>query len=67
MLKKIILLFAFVVSFLLSEGKPAYQIKVKINGLSDTVCYLGNYYGDKPYIKDTTLLDSKGIGVFSCS
>ena len=65
MLKKIILLFAFVVSFLLSEGKPAYQIKVKINGLSDTVCYLGNYYGDKPYIKDTTLLDSKGIGVFS--
>ena len=36
--------------------KPAsgkYSIKIKVNGLKDTVCYLANYYGDKQYLKDT--------------
>ncbi|NTW33010.1 MAG: redoxin domain-containing protein [Bacteroidetes bacterium] len=45
--------------------KPKYTINVKIDGLKDTVCYLGNYYGDKQYIKDTAKIDSKGNCVFS--
>ena len=44
--------------------KPKYFIKVTIHGLKDTVCYLGNYYGDKQYIKDTAKVDSKGYCEF---
>jgi peroxiredoxin len=49
---------------LLIAGKPKFCIKVKFNGLADTTCYLGNYYGDKQYIKDTARIDSKGNCVF---
>lgn len=45
--------------------KPKYSFKVKVNGLKDTVCYLGHYYGDKQYIKDTAKVDSKGNFEFS--
>ena len=45
-------------------GKEGYNIKVKIKGLKDTVCYLGNYFGDKQYIRDTAKINSKGEGVF---
>lgn len=44
--------------------KPKYLIKATIHGLKDTVCYLGNYYGDKQYIKDTAKVDSKGYCEF---
>jgi peroxiredoxin len=40
--------------------KPKYLIKATIHGLKDTICFLGNYYGDKQYIKDTAKVDSKG-------
>jgi len=43
-----------------SADASGYDIKVKIKGLKDKVCYLGNYYGDKQYIKDTVRTDSKG-------
>ncbi len=45
-------------------GKPVYSIKVKFLNLKDTICYLGNYYGDKSVIKDTGRVDSKGICTF---
>ncbi len=54
-----LLLALFFISFSFA-GKPLYDIKVNIKGLKDTVCYLGNYYGDKQYIKDTAKVDSKG-------
>ncbi len=41
-----------------------YEIKVHINGLKDTVCYLGNHFGEKQYVKDTIRLDKNGWGVF---
>jgi len=28
----------------------AYEIKVKINGISDTVIYLGHHFGEKKYV-----------------
>ncbi len=37
-------------SFSANDG---YKIKIKFNGLKDTVCFLGNYFGDKQYYKDT--------------
>ena len=54
------ILLVLIIPALLIAGKPKYSIKVKINGIKDTVCYFGNYYGDKQYIKDTAKVDSKG-------
>lgn len=58
------LLFALFIALFSFAQKPFYDIKVKITGLKDTVCYLGNYYGDKQYIKDTARVDSKGMCEF---
>lgn len=41
-----------------------YKIDVTISDLSDAEIYLGYYYGDKTYVKDTTRLDNKGNGTF---
>ncbi len=43
---------------------PGYSIKVRIKGLSNTKCYLGNYYGDKQYVKDTVKVDANGKFTF---
>ena len=42
-----------------------YEIKVRIEGLKDTICYLGNHYGDKQYIDDTVRVDHDGWMTFS--
>lgn len=41
-----------------------YGIKVKLNGLKDTSCYLAYHFGDKQYLKDTAKVDSKGNMIF---
>jgi thiol-disulfide isomerase/thioredoxin len=41
-------------------AKSKYTIKGRVEGLKDTVIYLGNYYGKSPYYNDTTRVDSKG-------
>lgn len=46
------------------EKNKGYEIEVKINGLKDTVCYLGYYYADKQYILDTNKVDANGHCVF---
>src|SRR5688572_21945660 len=58
-----ILLFAF--SFLLSvfcsaQTQPGYDLKFKIQGWQDTTTYLGYYYGETTYIKDTAQVNGKG-------
>jgi peroxiredoxin len=58
----ICLLFFFSINIF--AGKPVYTIKVKFTNLKDTVCYLGNYYGDKSVIRDTGRVDSKGLCTF---
>ncbi|MFM7727029.1 MAG: DUF4369 domain-containing protein, partial [Flavobacteriales bacterium] len=47
-------------SFALSGATKGYDIKVRIVGLKDTDCYLGNHYGDKQYVKDTVRVDGEG-------
>ena len=44
--------------------KKGHEIKVKIAGVKDTVCYLAGYYGPKQYYKDTAEVDSQGNMVF---
>ncbi len=45
-------------------GWAGYKIKVKVNGIKDTVCYLAGYYGPKQYYKDTARVDANGVFVF---
>lgn len=48
----------------LHSFSQGYFIKGKIKGLRDTVVYLGNHYGNKQYVKDTTKVDKDGNFVF---
>ena len=44
--------------------KSGYAISFSIDGLKDTTAYLGYYYGESTYIKDTAHVDSKGNFTF---
>ncbi len=57
------LLFCF--QTLLAKDKDAYNIKIKITGLSNTECYMGYHYADKQYISDTLKVDAKGNMTFA--
>lgn len=45
-------------------AQKGYKIKVKVKGVSDTVCYLANYFGKSQYYKDTAMADKNGYMVF---
>lgn len=47
------ILFSTSMSCLANKPAGGYEIKVKVNNLKDDVSYLGYYFGDKRYIKDT--------------
>lgn len=57
----VIILFAGIVKL----QAQAYKIDVNIENLKDSTIYLGYYYGDKQFAKDTLVLDKKGRGSFS--
>ncbi len=57
----LIILFGSYTNSLLAQN---YKIDVKIDNLADSTIYLGYYFGDKQYAKDTLLLDKKGRGTF---
>lgn len=64
-MKKIVLLFVLVLTGLASVFSQGYEIKVKVEGVQDTVMYLGHYFSDKKYVIDTARVDSKGNCVFA--
>ncbi|MBP5668403.1 MAG: DUF5106 domain-containing protein, partial [Salinivirgaceae bacterium] len=47
-----------------AKADGGYNIKVHIDGLADSTVYLGYYFGDKQYVKDTLKLDKKANGAF---
>ncbi len=54
-------LIAFFTAFpLLFSQKPGFQIKVKIEGYQQKEAYLGYYFGDKQYLKDTAYAEPDG-------
>ncbi|MCS6823975.1 MAG: DUF5106 domain-containing protein [Cytophagaceae bacterium] len=56
----------FWVVFLFCHVAYSYSIKVKINGLKDSTCYLGYYFGQKKYTPvDTAKADANGNLLFS--
>lgn len=42
------------------QGFTNYSYKFKINGLKDTVCYLGFHFGEKKFVRDTARINAKG-------
>jgi len=54
-------------TLLFCQIKGGYEIKLRINGLSDSTVYLAYHYGDKQYLKDTLKLDSTGSGILKGS
>jgi thiol-disulfide isomerase/thioredoxin len=42
------------------SAQGGYHLKIKIGGLRDSLCYLGNYYGEKQYLKDSCHADANG-------
>jgi hypothetical protein len=52
--------------FLIVANGFSYSIKVKVNGLKDSTCYLGHYFGQKQYTPvDTAKADASGNLLFS--
>lgn len=61
-MKQFITLFCllFAVPAMLLSQKVGYQIKVKIEGFQQKEAYLGYYFGDKQYLKDTAYVEPDG-------
>jgi len=57
----IILLFS---GLALEAGKKGFFIKISIQGVSDSLCYLAYYYTDKTYLEDTAWRNNKGEYIF---
>ncbi|HIO72389.1 MAG TPA: DUF5106 domain-containing protein [Flavobacteriales bacterium] len=64
MKKSLILLFFISCSVGLFAQKSGHEIRIKVNGIKDSACYLAGYYGKKQYYKDTAQFDSKGLCIF---
>src|SRR5215213_1935515 len=45
-------------------AQPGYKLQFKVNGLKDTTVYLGYYYGESTFVKDTAKINSKGEFTF---
>lgn len=61
----IIVLF-FIASSAFSQ-KDVFKVKMKINGMKDSTCFLINYFGNQRYFKDTAKFNSDGVVIFSGS
>lgn len=44
----------------LCTAQPGYDIQFQIAGLKDTTIYLGHFYGESTFLKDTAKVDSQG-------
>lgn len=59
-LKNKLILIGLLFNFLAftTSAKTEYNIQIKINGISDSICYLAVYYGDKMHLVDTSDVDN---------
>lgn len=48
-----------------TEMTGPYHIKIQVKGLQDTICWLGNYFGQKTYFADTSHFDHNGVAIFN--
>ena len=61
---RISILLSLVLMGSLAIAQEGYKIKFTIEGLKDTTVYLGYYYGESTYVKDTAKVDTHGVFVF---
>ena len=47
-----------------SKDKDAYNIKIKINNISNTQCYMGYHFAEKQYVSDTLKVDENGTMIY---
>lgn len=60
----LVLILALISGFLNAQS---YKIEFKVEGLADTIVYLGNFFGESTYVKDTARVNNKGEFVFEGS
>lgn len=64
-MKKVgVVLIVFCVFAMVKIFADGYEIKVKINNISNEEIYLGYHFGSKLYVSDTTIVDNSGKGIF---
>ena len=56
----ILIFFIFLYSFQPAKAQQGYDLKIKISGLRDTTIFLGYYYGESTFVKDTAKINNKG-------
>ncbi|MBX2970138.1 MAG: redoxin domain-containing protein [Cyclobacteriaceae bacterium] len=54
----LILLYTSIMS--MAQQKPGYELNFKVNGLKDTTVYLGYYYAESTYVRDTARVNASG-------
>ncbi len=59
-----VIILSLLVNISFAGGDKGYKVKFKINGISDTIVYLGHHYGDKIFAVDTAKIDESGSGIF---
>src|SRR5688572_27735376 len=60
-MKKFFLLITTVISITAAaQTNSGYAIDFKVNGLKDTTAYLGYFFSEQTYIRDTARVNSKG-------
>jgi thiol-disulfide isomerase/thioredoxin len=63
-LKSFAILIIFLSLTVSAVNAGGFQIRVKVSGLNRDTCYLGHYFGQHQYIKDTAVANDKGEMVF---
>ncbi|MEQ8624376.1 MAG: DUF5106 domain-containing protein [Vicingaceae bacterium] len=65
-MKRFLITFLIGISLFSIEGySQEYEIKIKVDGLSDTTAFLAYYYGKGQYYKDTAEVNNKGEMTFA--
>ncbi len=67
-MRKLTFLFAIILTAVgLANGQSdtAYDIRVEVSGLEDSVAYLGYHFGEKRYYQDTSRVDENGAARFT--
>lgn len=58
----IVLLFSII--HITAQAQTGYKIDFKVKGWQDTTVYLGHYYGEQTYLKDTARANAQGAFTF---
>ena len=47
-----------------TSAQTGYKLDFKVKGWKDTTIYLGHYYGEQTYLKDTARANAQGVFSF---